>query len=476
LLHFRQLVKLNDVVAIELTMNGSGASYASETVWNQNGVSNMSSTSGSGGGISSSGGGDYAIPYWQQGLSMTANHGSITQRNVPDVGGVASGVDVYIDGTNAGGVGTSVSAPSWAGFMALVNQQAASLGNPSGGFINPAIYAIGKGTGNTPYASAFHDVTTGNNEIDDTNTTGYPAPAGYDLCTGWGTPSIGLINALAGAAAAPCHLVVLNANDSGAGSLRQAISSAISGAYITFATNLSGATILSSGTVTLNKSLAIDASALPGGITINGNQAGTVFLVTNGNVVLTALTIINGYDTVSAGGGILNLGVLTVNQCTLAGNSGGGIFNIYGILVVNESTLTGNSLAGIITEGNGVTVNQSTLTGNSGDGIYYSDGGGGPGAVTIYNSIVDLDQLQRHVVHRAGQHQSGAAVEPVVESRHHCGITPRLRPISLHRHAGDQLQLAILHRCFAVKSGSVLSVNGKSDVAGQADTLLLCQP
>ena len=126
--------------------------------------------------------------------------------------------------------------------MALVNQQAASLGNPSAGFINPAIYAIGQGIGNTPYASAFHDITTGNNDdVLNDSATGYPAVAGYDLCTGWGTPSVGLINALAGGAAAPYHLVVLNTNDSGPGSLRQTISNAVSGAYITFSNSLAGA-------------------------------------------------------------------------------------------------------------------------------------------------------------------------------------------------------------------------------------------
>jgi len=175
--------------------------------------------------------------------------------------------------------------------------------------------------------------------------------------------------------------IVTTAADSGAGSLRYASTYATNGAYITFASNLSGATIQSSGTLTLNKSLTIDASALPGGITINGNQAGPVFFVTNGNVVLTALTITNGNASSSvsgAGGGILNSAVLTLNQCTLAGNSGGlgggGIANNSGTLVVNESTLTGNSGTyggGIYTFQGTVTVNQSTLTGNSG-----GDGGG----------------------------------------------------------------------------------------------------
>jgi hypothetical protein len=380
-----------------LTMNGSGVSYASETVWNPSpGAPGFQH--GSGGGLSL----NYAMPYWQQGVSMTANHGSTTVRNSPDVAMAAFGLDVYVDGADNGlGDGTSASAPLWAGFMALVNQQAASLGNPSAGFINPAIYALGQGTGNTPYASAFHDITTGNN-FWQYSPNNYPAVAGYDLCTGWGTPAVGLINALAG----PYQSVVLNTNDNGPGSLRQAISNVIAGAYafsvITFATNLSGATIHSSGTMTLTGNLTIDASALPRGITINGNQAGSVFFATNGNVVLTALTITNGNASASGvGGGILNYAVLKLNQCTLAGNSAGyagGIANAYGTLLVNESTLTGNSGSyggGILNLEGALTVNQSTLTGNSdasgaAGGMYNWDE---LGSITLYNSIVAGNSL-----------------------------------------------------------------------------------
>jgi hypothetical protein len=188
--------------------------------------------------------------------------------------------------------------------------------------------------------------------------------------------------------------IVTTAADSGIGSLRYASSYATNGALITFATNLSGATIQSSGTLTLNKSLTIDASALPGGITINGNQAGSVFQVTNANVVLTGLTITNGNaSSALAGGGILNAGVLTVNQCTVAGNAasigGGGIVNYYGTLVVNASTLAGNSAeygGGIYNLQGALTVNQSTLTGNSG-----TEGGGimnQEGSITVNQSTL----------------------------------------------------------------------------------------
>jgi hypothetical protein len=75
----------------------------------------------------------------------------------------------------------------WAGYMALVNQQAVANGHPALGFVNPAIYALGVGS---TYTTEFHDITSGSN--------GEPAVKGYDLATGWGSPNgSALITALA---------------------------------------------------------------------------------------------------------------------------------------------------------------------------------------------------------------------------------------------------------------------------------------
>ena len=60
----------------------------------------------------------------------------------------ADGIWVVVNNGEQGVIGgTSASAPLWAGFAALVNQQAAASGKPSIGFVNPAIYAIGKSSG-----------------------------------------------------------------------------------------------------------------------------------------------------------------------------------------------------------------------------------------------------------------------------------------------------------------------------------------
>jgi hypothetical protein len=84
----------------------------------------------------------------------------------------------------------------WAGLAALINQQSVTAGRSTIGFINPAIYSLGKSTN---YNSTFHDITTGNN-VWPSSPNSFYAVSGYDLCTGWGTPAgQSLINALAGA-------------------------------------------------------------------------------------------------------------------------------------------------------------------------------------------------------------------------------------------------------------------------------------
>jgi len=161
------------VGGVSLATSSAGGPWQSDPTWG-----------GSGGGISG-----YGIPNWQQGINMTTNLGSTSYRNYPDVAMPADNIfTVYEDGSIVGGTGgTSAASPLWAGFMALVNQQAATLGKPAVGFVNPAIYAIGKGS-YTVYTNCFHDVTTGNT-FNSQNPSRYAACPGYDLCTGWGSPT-----------------------------------------------------------------------------------------------------------------------------------------------------------------------------------------------------------------------------------------------------------------------------------------------
>jgi subtilase family serine protease len=170
-----------------LKTNGAGGSWRSESGW-----------SGSQGGVTTNG---IAIPDYQQGVINSSNQGSTTLRNIPDV---SSDADVNIfsfANGRAGAVGgTSAAAPTWAGFMALVNQQAALNGKPPIGFLNPIVYAIGKGP---RYGELFHDVTSGNN-FNASSPSSFSAVTGYDLVTGWGSPTgQPFIDQLAGTNAAP---------------------------------------------------------------------------------------------------------------------------------------------------------------------------------------------------------------------------------------------------------------------------------
>jgi hypothetical protein len=188
---------VTSVGGTSLAMTGPGTAYLSETVWNSGfGPPGWPITDngywGSGGGISTV----YPIPYWQQGVSMTLNQGSTNNRNIPDVALAATNIFITADNGDSGEYfGTSCSAPLWAGFAALVNQQAAESNKPPAGFLNPAVYALGQGPN---YGLCFHDITTGSNTSGSSPSNFFAVP-GYDLCTGWGTPAgSNLINALAG--------------------------------------------------------------------------------------------------------------------------------------------------------------------------------------------------------------------------------------------------------------------------------------
>jgi kumamolisin len=66
--------------------------------------------------------------------------------NVPEVALVAENVYQAENNRPSGTVGgASCAATLWAGLTALINQQAAAAGQPTVGFLNPALYAIGKG-------------------------------------------------------------------------------------------------------------------------------------------------------------------------------------------------------------------------------------------------------------------------------------------------------------------------------------------
>ena len=162
----------------DLVTASAGGAWKSETAWTD-----------SGGGISPD---KIAIPTWQQiaGVITTANKGSTTLRNGPDVAANANFTFYTCDNqttcqANAYG-GTSFAAPMWAGLVALANQQAASQGKAAVGFFNPKIYSQNV---TSSYSTGFHDVTSG-------KSGSYSAGTAFDLVTGWGSPKPAVITQL----------------------------------------------------------------------------------------------------------------------------------------------------------------------------------------------------------------------------------------------------------------------------------------
>ncbi len=194
----------------DLLTESAGGAWASETAWEY-----------SAGGISPDG---TKIPSWQKlkGVVTTQNAGSKTLRNYPDVAGGAN-FDFYVCGDGACGAGeggTSFAAPMWAGYMALMNQQAVASGYPTLGFINPTIYKLGMGSS---YAGDFHDITSGNNSCYG-QTPYWTAGLGYDLVTGWGSPNgVGLIEMLAGSSSVMPEFVEFGSETVGKTSSEQTI-------------------------------------------------------------------------------------------------------------------------------------------------------------------------------------------------------------------------------------------------------------
>jgi hypothetical protein len=174
-----------------LTLNAD-SSYNSETGWGY--YSNaLGEEIGSGGGISLY----EPEPAYQQNVQATGNR---TTPDVSFVGDPATGAwiaDPYnLPDSNSFEVvgGTSLSAPNWAGLIALVNQgrQAAGktpLGSSGPGATQQALYGLSQ--------TDYHAITSGNN--------GYAAGAGYNLVTGLGTPVANLLvpDLIAGTSSGP---------------------------------------------------------------------------------------------------------------------------------------------------------------------------------------------------------------------------------------------------------------------------------
>ena len=207
-------------------------------------------------------------------------------------------------------------------------------------------------------------------------------------------------------AASADTITVINTNDSGPGSLRQALVNANNGDTINFDSSLNGQRItLTSGPLSVDKDVTINGPGAKN-LAVDGNAQSRVFYVNPGKTVtIDGLTVANGH-TFFGGGGIYNdSAALTVTNCTLSGNStysggGGGIYNDAGTLTVTNCMLSGNSAyehgGGISNHADDgaatLTVTNCTLSGN----LFTGFGGGisnsaynHDATLTVTNSTID---------------------------------------------------------------------------------------
>ena len=198
----------------------SAISYIPENVWNESSLANglWSGSGGASAGNIAGGQGGTKLgvpkPYWQSGVVGIPADGV---RDLPDVSLTAAGHDPYLlclegscqqDSTGQIYIyfisGTSAASPSFAGIMALVDeQQATNTGNRRQGLANYVLYRLAatqsaypaqcNGSSVSPQPAStcvFNDVTVGNNAVPGESTSLYAATAGYDLATGLGSVNV----------------------------------------------------------------------------------------------------------------------------------------------------------------------------------------------------------------------------------------------------------------------------------------------
>jgi hypothetical protein len=292
----------------------SAKQYIPEVAWNDNSAQF---------GLSASGGGASALftkPSWQKGVAGIPNDG---KRDVPDValysspnlpgylfctsdksdwiGASSSGPAQaascnggFRDTTSGGNYltvagGTSFAAPIFAGMIALINQK---QGWTEGqGLANATLYKLAADS--STYGSAFHDVTSGNNNCNvgttycGTTTGGFAAATGYDEVTGLG--SVDLANLLG---AWPASTTALLATTT---TLAAATTSPDSGAND--AITITVAETGGSGTPTGKVNLSIDGG---GTAYSNGGTTTSVTLGANGTASYTANFTSAGAHTIIA--------------------------------------------------------------------------------------------------------------------------------------------------------------------------------
>jgi len=202
--------------------------------------------------------------------------------------------------------------------------------------------------------------------------------------------------AVAGSLAAPAGAAtfnVINANDSGAGSLRQALTDAagIAGPN-TVVVQAGLGTIVLDSEISWSSSAAVTITGNGATVNLNGQPRGLVDAAGKG-VTVDGLTLTGGSGTAphDAGAIVSEGGTMTVSNCTIsnnhltatAGDVAGGLLSEGGAVSITGCTITGNTATGVndaaggvVSEGGAVIVASSTISHNTGT-TSGGDAGGG---------------------------------------------------------------------------------------------------
>jgi hypothetical protein len=195
-----------------------------------------------------------------------------------------------------------------------------------------------------------------------------------------------------GSVQAATHTVT-NTNDSGPGSLRQAITDAASGDTITFNASLAGQTILLASQLNINKNLIIDGSGLNPRVEISGGNAVRIFLVDAASTIAPTLKNVVLKEGKQTGtsftnfGGAISVGndtTLMIENVRITNNSAysaGAIYiSPYAVVTISNSEITGNradlEAGAILVKSIGILNLRSSLISNNVSGgagaIYFS--------------------------------------------------------------------------------------------------------
>jgi len=306
---------------------GTAISYIAEQAWDD-----TTATSG----LSAGGGGASTIfskPSWQSGTGVPGDG----KRDVPDIALNASnahdsylicsqdffagttGVTSCANGFRSSSTnnsennlldavgGTSAGAPTFAGILALINQATGSTGL---GNVNPMLYSLAGNS--TTYATAFHDITSGNNNVpctagsincpSGTTSIGFSAGLGYDQVTGLGSLDVaklisawtavtpvgdfaldGLVSSAAAAGQAGTSNITVTAMNGFTGAVNLTCNASSAAVKISCSLSPPNVTFPATSGNTLTSTLSMTAAAdlrLPKGLPSRGSSFETMFRTT----------------------------------------------------------------------------------------------------------------------------------------------------------------------------------------------------